>query len=207
VQSTSTLSLRQRQRVDTLRRLHEAAASLARAGGLTAATVSAIADRAGVSRRTFFNYYASKEDAVLGVTTPSIPERELDRFFDENSDVDQFTRTVRLLIAVVESGRAASGSTVSERQKLLKQVPELHARILQHVIAAEALLENVLTQRLSASGAADQRSVEEARAVLFLANAALRFARWRDPQSTEVVDHAAIEQSVAVFRTMIKEIA
>ena len=43
---------------------------LAREGGLAAATVEAITERAGVSRRTFFNYYPTKEDALLGTTSP-----------------------------------------------------------------------------------------------------------------------------------------
>jgi AcrR family transcriptional regulator len=65
--------------------------------------VDAIADRAGVSRRTFFNYYSSKEDAVLGTTVPVVPEEALRAFIKKTSDVDQFTRTVRFPVAVVRS--------------------------------------------------------------------------------------------------------
>ncbi|CAB0723359.1 TetR/AcrR family transcriptional regulator [Corynebacterium diphtheriae] len=48
--------------------LAHAAASLVVEAGLDAATVSAIAQRAGVSQRTFHNYFNSREEALVTFT-------------------------------------------------------------------------------------------------------------------------------------------
>jgi AcrR family transcriptional regulator len=63
VESVGTL--RERKKAATRQSLHDAALRLAMAGGLDSVTVEDIADEAGVSRRTFSNYFANKEDAVL----------------------------------------------------------------------------------------------------------------------------------------------
>ncbi|MFF5987363.1 TetR/AcrR family transcriptional regulator [Prauserella flavalba] len=62
---TAELGLRERKKVATRRALHEAAVRLAMEEGLDKLTVEAIADAATVSRRTFSNYFASKEEALL----------------------------------------------------------------------------------------------------------------------------------------------
>src|SRR5689334_10839736 len=49
----------------TRQALHEAAVALSIEHGLDKVTVEAIADAAEVSRRTFSNYFASKEEALL----------------------------------------------------------------------------------------------------------------------------------------------
>ncbi|MGY1704503.1 TetR/AcrR family transcriptional regulator [Geodermatophilus sp. SYSU D00697] len=58
--------LRERKKADTRRRLTEAAQELVLAHGLDGVTVEQVCGRAGVSLRTFFNYFESKEQAVLG---------------------------------------------------------------------------------------------------------------------------------------------
>ncbi|MEU4574285.1 TetR family transcriptional regulator [Nonomuraea sp. ATR24] len=61
----STLGLRERKKAETRQAVHEAALRLTIEHGFDAVTVEAIADAANISRRTFSNYFAGKEDAIL----------------------------------------------------------------------------------------------------------------------------------------------
>lgn len=56
--------LRERKKLDTRRALSDAALELALANGFDAVTREAIADLAGVSLRTFNNYFAGKYEAI-----------------------------------------------------------------------------------------------------------------------------------------------
>jgi AcrR family transcriptional regulator len=57
--------LRERKKAATREAMHEAAVHLTLAHGIENLTVEAIADAAFVSRRTFSNYFANKEQALL----------------------------------------------------------------------------------------------------------------------------------------------
>jgi AcrR family transcriptional regulator len=59
--------LRERRRAETVSILVRLARTATAEHGLHGFTVEELCERAGVSRRTFFNYFASKEDAVLGI--------------------------------------------------------------------------------------------------------------------------------------------
>ena len=63
----SATSTRERRKADTARGLAEAARGLTIEHGLNGFTIEELCERVGVSRRTFFNYFASKENAVIGV--------------------------------------------------------------------------------------------------------------------------------------------
>ena len=63
--TTAEVGLRERKKVATRQALHLAAVRLAIEHGADKITVEAVADEAGVSRRTFSNYFASKEEALL----------------------------------------------------------------------------------------------------------------------------------------------
>jgi AcrR family transcriptional regulator len=63
--TTAEPGLRERKKAATRQALHEAAVQLATEHGLDRITVEAIADEAGVSRRTFSNYFGSKEEALM----------------------------------------------------------------------------------------------------------------------------------------------
>ena len=76
---TAVSGLRERKKARTTQQLVDAAYALLAEGGFEAMTADAIADRAGVSRRTFFNYYPFKEAAIMG-PPPSFPEPAAEAF-------------------------------------------------------------------------------------------------------------------------------
>ncbi|GAA2650302.1 TetR/AcrR family transcriptional regulator [Paractinoplanes durhamensis] len=77
--TTAEPGLRERKKAATRQALHESAVRLATEHGLDRITVEAIADDAGVSRRTFSNYFSSKEEALMHGDLQRI-QRLLDSF-------------------------------------------------------------------------------------------------------------------------------
>jgi len=57
--------LRERKRLETYQRIAEAGQRLFLAQGYDGTTLDAIAAQAGISRRTFFSYFKSKDDIIL----------------------------------------------------------------------------------------------------------------------------------------------
>lgn len=57
--------LRARRKLETQREIHQVALELFEANGVRETTVHQIAERAGVSPRTFFRYFSTKEQAAL----------------------------------------------------------------------------------------------------------------------------------------------
>ena len=106
-------SLRERRREQTWTAIHEAALKRVREHGMRGTTVEEIAQEAGVSPRTFFNYFPSKEDAVLGLREPVVSE--------ESSKQTATTRmTTRLFVSPTFSGRSFSRVSTTPRAGTLE---------------------------------------------------------------------------------------
>lgn len=196
--------MRDRQRADTLHALHTAAIAQAREDGVASATVDAIAERAGVSRRTFFNYYPSKEDAILGAMSPVMPEEALDRFFARVGD-DRFTEALRLVIAIVQSTRQVEIKP-GVLSSLIVEFPELRDRLIQHVTAAEGLIAAALEQHSGGRVSSIGQDPAALRALVMLAATVLRFAYTDDPDGVCGPSDEAIDSAIAVFRNVLAEI-
>ena len=67
--SSDGCSLRTRKRAETRDALVDAAYAIVRDAGYPGLTAEAVADRAGVSRRTFFNYFPSVESVLTASVT------------------------------------------------------------------------------------------------------------------------------------------
>jgi len=62
-----SVGVRERKRLETLRRITDAGVCLFIEKGFDGATVDEIAAAAGISRRTFFHYFESKDDILLSL--------------------------------------------------------------------------------------------------------------------------------------------
>ncbi|MEX5304733.1 TetR family transcriptional regulator [Kocuria sp. CPCC 205258] len=169
-------TLRARKKAETWSAIHEAAAALAVQHGVEGTTVEAVAAAAGVSPRTFFNYFPAKEDAVLGMRAPSLDPELLDGFSLERDLLGQVSR---LLLAVSRS--AYAGQDAERRRRLLQDHPSLGRRRHELMLEAEALVRHTLAELLArdpawSAGIGEHRVDEVARMLVLLGGVPLRFA-------------------------------
>jgi len=109
------MGLRERKRAQTRHRLEEAAVGLALRDGLDKVTIDAISERADVSPRTFFNYFDSKEDAILGVRPPDVTDDVLTAHRARYDGSELIESVIGLLITVM--GPFIADSAGARRQQ------------------------------------------------------------------------------------------
>ena len=107
-----TTGLRERKKLATRLTLHQAALELVAERGLDAVSVDDIAARADVSPRTFFNYYPSKDDAVIGID-PDAPGRLAEAFAARPADESPIQALHAVLLARAADMAASDDSTDS----------------------------------------------------------------------------------------------
>lgn len=93
----SAESTREQRKRETARALTDAARRLTVEHGFARFTVEQLCTEAGVSRRTFFNYFESKENAVFGVTAVDPRQEALERAF-VGADGDLLDDFLRLTV-------------------------------------------------------------------------------------------------------------
>jgi AcrR family transcriptional regulator len=118
--------LRERKRLATRRAIQIAVLDLVGERGLERVTVDEISRAADISPRTFFNYFASKEDAILG-DAPELPDGEiLDRFVADSSR-SIIDGLASVLIDAAERS-VHDLELVQRRQEILQQYPQMFAK-------------------------------------------------------------------------------
>ncbi|MFG1696062.1 TetR/AcrR family transcriptional regulator [Nonomuraea sp. NPDC049309] len=170
-----TAGLRERKKAETRQAVHEAALRLTVEHGLDNVTVEAIADAANISRRTFSNYFAGKEDALL--------------YGDEHMH-DILVRRVREQPPDRSAWLALRGALESlfdehdgpDREWHIRaRLAMRHPSLLARQLANRIQLENDLSEAVAGrEGAADPRLV----AAAFLAALRVATQRWCSEDET-----------------------
>ncbi len=123
----TTLGLRERKKLDTRRALSDAALQLMFERGIDNVTREAIADRAGVSLRTFSNYFTGKYEALAYRQTERV-RRSIAALRQRPADEPLWTSITEAVLAPVEQdfydvngdqNRAPSRAQLVEIRKLL----------------------------------------------------------------------------------------
>lgn len=211
----TVLSLRERQRNEVASAIHEAAAELLLKQTWHETTVEAIAKEAGISPRTFFNYYPTKEDAALGLLPVHMPEKALEQFHTATEDL--LTRTVHLIAAILNTANPHDG--IRERRKqLIKKFPLLQSRFTHISMAAGDLVEPIILAELkqtetpeSPAGATDKAKADHenaghedtAHAIRMLGSVILRYSLKKDTGILTGKPSRTLQESIDTFRNAI----
>lgn len=164
--------LRERKKRETRESIHRAALELAHESGVDALTVDAIAERAGVSQRTFFNYFPTKDDAIIG-------SGDLDALADlvaarpAEESVREIVRAVALVrMAALER----DPQSWKMRRELTLREPAIGLRFLGVYARADRVLVDALVERarLAAGGSL---SADDEFAIAVAAHSALGAVR------------------------------
>jgi len=160
--------LRERKKAETRQAISAAALDLALTHGPGGVTVDDIAAEADVSPRTVFNYFATKEEAILGVD----PERRADilaRLAARPADEPPLMSLRYAMSYDDDTDRAVSWRT---RARLARDHPQLQSAY----VASFTRLEDDLTEVLAGRLGLDSRTDPYPRLVVAVALAALRVA-------------------------------
>ncbi len=114
--------LRERKKVKTRLAIEDAALALFEERGYEATTVDEIADRAEVSTTTFFRYFPTKADVLLGdhgIQLPAIRQTIVDRPASENDLVAIWRALQAEWVAEVNSERTARKARIVATSDLL----------------------------------------------------------------------------------------
>ncbi|MFC5828275.1 TetR family transcriptional regulator [Nonomuraea insulae] len=143
VDSADELGRRDRKKLETRAALEHAALTLVAERGLAGVTVEDIAEAVDVSSRTFFNYFPSKEDALIGQSPASAAELR-DR-------MDAVPADVPVLEALRLMSRAEAERVQERREQWLLRLKvfEQNPSLLPRLVAGGTETERVITEAVA----------------------------------------------------------
>ena len=147
--------LRERRKALTAAELEAAAYRLFGERGFENVTVDDIAAEADVSRRTFFRYFASKEDVLLAdhfVQLARLREAMADRPQDE-----PIITALRNALLSLTSDFEQRKEIIIIRGRLMRDTPSLQARSLVHQKLWEDAMQEMVADRLGVDPVKDLR--------------------------------------------------
>jgi AcrR family transcriptional regulator len=147
--------LRERRKRLTAAELEAAALRLFGERGFDAVTVDDIAAEADVSRRTFFRYFASKEDVLLAdhhVQLARLREAMAARPSDE-----AILTALRNALLSITGDFEERRERVILRGRIMRETPSLQARSLVHQKAWEDAMQQMVADRLGVDPVLDLR--------------------------------------------------
>jgi len=202
--------LRDRKHTETRARLEDAAVALVLRDGLEQTTVGAISELADVSPRTFFNYFDSKDSAILGLRHLEVTDETAADYVANDDGGDLVGSVVHLLFAVMDA--PLSRPTIREdRMEIVRRHPEiLGGQLAQMTLMAGRLSEAVQgllarEPRFSGQGAAELAA--SADLVLAMCGGAVRVAtrEWAEA-GRGAADEELEQRAVALVRDMVEKL-
>lgn len=193
-------TLRERKRRATKKALAQAAFELAVARGVDGFTISEVTSRAGYSRRTFANYFSSKEAAITGLVFVQI---------EESLDAAVTPPDLPLLDWIEQVVRRFLNADLIQLQHQLQALAEASPSLLPHIAAADQQMWQTSIALISQHGHHDLSRLSThllVGAVWGALSVGLRTAPGLRPSPGEPgVDPAAIDEFIATVFGHMRE--
>ncbi|MCU1531905.1 MAG: TetR/AcrR family transcriptional regulator [Arthrobacter sp.] len=199
--------LRERKRAATRAAITAVARNLTAQRGLNGYTVEEVCERAGISRRTFFNYFPSKEDAIIGHVDDELPAGIFDDFIrggagspDGEISSNLFQDLVTLMLRLSER---LSSSEEETRQLIgvVQKEPQLMLKIIGASEEREADFSRMLAAR---EGVAPDHPVVRM-AVVLLANIARKSSMAYFSEGNTRPRKELLLENIAAARTLFSQ--
>lgn len=188
------IGLRERKRQATRHSLKMATIKLVTEQGLDNTTIDMICELSGVSKRTFFNYFDSKEDAILGVHDFNISDQSLRAVAERYKDQDKMASVVGLMIGIIGPNLADPSSRCA-RMEVIHSNPELLQRQLSRMTKLtqqfRAAIEKLFQLQNHQPVSSDQAEI-----LLAAAGSAIRIVIRRQAESDQDLTLPELEQEI-----------
>ncbi|WP_413335695.1 TetR/AcrR family transcriptional regulator [Brevibacterium sp. GP-SGM9] len=142
--------LRERKKRERKQALRTAAIELALEKGFDNVTIEDICDRCGVSRRTFFNYYSTKEEALLGRADTVFDDEDQAAIaeFEAGGPEGRLIADLAHLLTSVVRTRLNKREEMHQYHRILKQDPSLMQVQMSRMGNNERLFREMIQRRL-----------------------------------------------------------
>jgi AcrR family transcriptional regulator len=152
VSEPSPLSLRERTRLAVQAELIDVAQGLFVERGYEATTVDAIAEAAGLSKRSFFRYFGSKEDLVMG-KYDVLGDQLKARLSARPADEPVWTALRRMFDDVIAyTADQTNNARMGAMERIVSASPALNAAYLQRLDQMQAEIAGIVRDREHQAG-------------------------------------------------------
>ena len=123
----SDLGLREQKRLATKHRIEDAATRLVDESSFDKVTIEEICEAAGISRRTFFNYFSTKESAVIGASSEPLTKKQRNDFL--NADASNI---LQLMVEQIKQHLESShqSQAIHDRRQRIFADPDVAVRAM-----------------------------------------------------------------------------
>ena len=188
-------SLREKRRKKNVQTIHYAAISLASKHGLDNVTTEMISEEAGISLRTFFNYFPYKEAAFVPPEL-SFAKENIEIFVKSNNDLIE---DLAELIAPLFLEIGIDQQHLKRSHDVAKENPKLMVMRIHFVHEFESKIYNAIVKRFK------EKETEKARHVAAIISATIRlsFETWIDENNNTLA--ATIGMKILSLKTLFNK--
>jgi AcrR family transcriptional regulator len=179
--------LRERKKQATRQALHDAALRLTLERGLEHLTVEEISAAAGVSPRTFFNYFPGKEQAIIGDDLFGVEPQQVTRIMASATTVLDGMQDIALTVAADAVTRREQ---VLLRWQLMKRYPALITRMFARLEEFTTVVASAVAARL---GTAPDDAYPQLMAAMTITGIRVAVQRWTAGQGEDPLERHVAE--------------